>query len=78
MCCDTLFGNILFFKCIYLSLLLAGLSLCCCAGFSLVSTSGGYSLVAVYGLLSLHNMGSRELRLQQLHNVGSEVSDPRL
>ena len=27
------------------------LGLCCCAGFSLAAASGGYSLVAVHGLL---------------------------
>ena len=38
-------------NCIYL--FLAVLSLGCCAGFSLVVESGGYSLVAVCGLLIL-------------------------
>ena len=37
--------------CIYL--VLAGLGLRCCAGFSLVLESRGYSLVAVLGLLIL-------------------------
>ena len=32
-------------------LFLTVLSLCCCMGFSLVVASGGYSLVAVCGLL---------------------------
>ena len=36
-------------NCTYL--FLAVLSLGCCAGFSLVAVSGGYSLVAVCGLL---------------------------
>ena len=35
----------------FISLFLAVLSLCCCTGFSLVAVSGGYSLVAVHGLL---------------------------
>ena len=30
---------------------MAVLGLCCCVGFSLVSESGGYSPVAVWGLL---------------------------
>ena len=42
------------FKCyvfIFIYLLLAVLGLCCCAGFSPVAASRGYSLVAVHGLL---------------------------
>ena len=39
----------LFFKIIYL--FLAVLDLCCCAGFSLVAASEGYSVDAVSGLL---------------------------
>ena len=35
----------------FIYLFLAVLGLCCCAGFSLVEKSGGYSLVAVHGLL---------------------------
>ena len=38
-------------------LLLAVLGLCCYAGFSLVSVSGSYSLVAVHGL----HIAEREL-----------------
>ena len=34
------------------SYLLAVLGLCCCGAFSLVAASGGYSLVAVCGLLT--------------------------
>ena len=41
--------SLFFFLSIYLSLAVLGLS--CCVGFSLVVTSGGYSLVAVCGLL---------------------------
>ena len=36
-----------FFKNVYL--FMAVLGLCCCAGFSLVAVSGGYSLVIVIG-----------------------------
>ena len=36
---------------IYLYLVLAVLGLCCCAQASLATASGGYSLVAVWGLL---------------------------
>ena len=39
-----------FLNLIYLFLTVPGL--CCCAGFSPVATSGGYSLVAVFGLLT--------------------------
>ena len=49
-------------------LLLTAVSLDCCMGFSLVAESGGYSLVAVCGLLtggfSLRSTGSRALGLQ--------------
>ena len=49
------------------------LGLHCCAGFSLVATSGGYSLAAVLRLptlcLLLWGAGSRALRLQQLQHM---------
>ena len=38
---------------IILFLFLALLGLCCCVGFSLVVVSGGYSLVAVFGVLTV-------------------------
>ena len=40
-----------FKKIIYYLLVWAVLGLCCCTGFSLVAVNGGYSLVAVPGLL---------------------------
>ena len=42
---------VFFFFLIFVYLFLAVLGLCCSAGFSLVVTSGGYSLVAGHGLL---------------------------
>ena len=52
------------------------LGLHCCIGFSLVTLSGGYSLVAVLGLLIVEHelewsTGSRTLGLQQLWLPGS-------
>ena len=44
-----LFLKIILF--LYIYLFLSVLGLCCCMGFSLVAASGGYSLVAVLGLL---------------------------
>ena len=38
-------------KILFIYLLLAVLGLCCCAGFSLVAASRGYSLLATQGLL---------------------------
>ena len=57
------------------------LGFCCCVGFSLFVASGGYSLVAVHGLLMrwlllLQSMDSRVLRLQLLGHVGSGVAAP--
>ena len=43
--------SLFFFKKVFIYLSLAVLGLSCCVGFSLVVTSGGYSLVAVCGLL---------------------------
>ena len=43
--------SLFFFKKLFIYLSLAVLGLSCCVGFSLVVTSGGYSLVAVCGLL---------------------------
>ena len=42
---------VFFFFLIFVYLFLAVLGLCCSVGFSLVVTSGGYSLVAGHGLL---------------------------
>ena len=42
---------IIFLKFHIFILFLAVLGLCCCTGFSLVVVIGGYSLVAVHGLL---------------------------
>ena len=42
-----------FVTCFNFSLFLAGLGLCCCAGFPLVVASRGYSLVAGHELLSV-------------------------
>ena len=52
-------------------LFLALLDLCCCSGFPLVLSSGGYSLVAALGFPSrwlpfLQSTGSRARGLQQL------------
>ena len=41
----------LFYIILFTYLFLAVLGLCCCTGFSLVAASGGYSPVAVPGLL---------------------------
>ena len=41
-----------FYVFIFIYLLLAVLGLCCCAGFSLVAASGGFSPVVVQGLLT--------------------------
>ena len=41
------------FKKLFISLFLAMLNLCCCASFSLVVASGGYSLVVVRVLLTV-------------------------
>ena len=67
---------------IYLFLLLVELGLRCRSGFSLVVASGGYSLVAVRGLLiavafRLQSTGSRALALLWLWHVGSVVAAPR-
>ena len=48
---------------------MAVLSLGCCAGFSVVAASGGYSLVAVTSLVAEHRF--RSLR-------ASVVADPEL
>ena len=53
----------------FMYLFLAGLDLCCCAGFSLVLACRGYSLIVVDGfslrwLLLLQSTNSRELELQ--------------
>ena len=39
---------------------------------------GGYSLVAVLGLLLLQSTGSRALELQLVQHIGSVVVAPRL
>ena len=41
------------FKFFKIYLFLAVLGLCCCTGFSLVASSGGYSLVSVHRLFIL-------------------------
>ena len=57
------------------------LGLCCCAGFSLVVESGGYSLLLYVGFsfwwLLLPSTGSRARRLQWLQHVDCVVV-PRL
>ena len=63
------------FKKNYLLLVLLGLH--CCAGFSWVLASGGYSLVAV-PWFPLWITGSRVLRHQWLPHVGSVVGTPGL
>ena len=45
----------------------------CYTDFSLYLMSGGYSLVAVHGLLLLQSTGSRVLGLQQWWHVGSRA-----
>ena len=65
------------FKNIYV-LFLAVLGLCCCAGFSLVAESGGYSLAAVQGLLPavtslVAECGLQACGLQCLWLPGSRV-----
>ena len=52
------------------------LGLCCCAGFSLVAVSRGYSIVAEPGLLIVvaflsAEQGSRARGLQSLRRMGS-------
>ena len=48
---STLRTLFIFFKILFPYLFLAVLDLGCCAGFSFVVSSGGYSLVMVHGLL---------------------------
>ena len=36
---------------LFIYIIMIGLGLCCCTGFSLVAASGGYSVIAVGGLL---------------------------
>ena len=60
--------SLCFFKILFICLFLAVLGLHRCMGFSLVVASGGYSLVAVCGLLLrwlllLWSTGSRVFRL---------------
>ena len=56
-------------------LLLAVLSLCCCAGFSLAAASGGYSgcgaVFSLWWLLLLRSTGSGACGLQYLWLLGS-------
>ena len=74
LCCvRTNFILLLFlFLCFkFFFLFLALLDLCCCSGFSLVLSSGGYSLAAVLGFSSrwlpfLQSTGSRARGLQRL------------
>ena len=47
----TLVGRFSLNNFIYLFVFGAVLGLCCCSGFSLVAANGGYSVVAVHGLL---------------------------
>ena len=68
---------------IYLILHLAVLSLFCCMGFSLITVSGGHSLVAVYrffievaSLVVQHGLQAHGL--QQLQHMGSRVLAHRL
>ena len=44
-------GSAIFFFNLLIDLFLAVLGLCSCASFSLVAASGGYSLVAMHGIL---------------------------
>ena len=59
----------IFYIIVFTYLFLAVLGLCCCTGFSLVVASGGYSPVAVHGLLIVvaslvAELGSRAHGLQ--------------
>ena len=62
---------------------MAVLGLCFAAGFSLLATSGGYSVLGVSGLLAavaslVVEPGLRACGFQQLWHVGSVVAAPRL
>ena len=57
---------------------MAVLRLCCCVGFSLVTVKGGYSPVAVQGLLIAVASLVVVRRFLYLPHVGSEVAAPGL
>ena len=57
---------------------MAVLGLCCCVGFSLVTEKGGYSPVAVQGLLIAVASLVVACRFLYLRHVGSEVVAPGL
>ena len=67
-----------FLKIIFIYLILLVLGLCCCAGFSLIAESGGYSLLPCAGFslwwLLLWSPGSSAHGCQQLQYVGSVVA----
>ena len=66
---------LLFLKNNFIYLFLTVLDLCCCMDFSLVAVSGGYSLVAMWGLL----VAVASLVVEQgLGHVGSGAVTPRL
>ena len=59
----------------------AMLGLCCCAGFSLIASSGGCCLVAVRGLTAVASLVEHRLvgsGLQSLQHVGSVITAPGL
>ena len=63
---------------IFIYLFMAVLRLCCCVGFSLVTEKGGYSPVAVQGLLIAVASLVVVCRFLYLPHVGSEVAAPGL